>query len=164
MDGHRIRVPATLETADAVWDVALRRRVPAVALALAAERNYLSSDIGTPKTVLERSAVGRRFNFDYLPRESWWWVPDGHVGSGYAPPPADDWRPEGAYCSAGEPEADFKRRMERLLQWLQARDEQTIALVCHWGVIMALTGESFKNCEVRRVPVEDLGLRDDVAY
>lgn len=38
--------------------------------------------------------------------------------------------------------------MLKLVEWLRARPEQTIALVCHWGVLNWLTGgRSFENAE-----------------
>ena len=66
--------------------------------------------------------------------------------------------------AAGEPLADFRARLAKLVAWLEARDERSIALTCHWGVIAALTGESFDNCEARRLPLSALRVREDVAY
>ena len=155
-----------LQTCDAVWDVALASGTPAVALPLAAERCYLSSDVGTPRGDLER-AWGARVSFPrtHFPDGDCWWY-GGDAGPAYAPAPApeDDWRPPGTYCALGEPLEAFRGRMAALVDWLAARPEETVALTCHWGVIMALTGRSFRNCEARRVPLADLRVRADVAY
>lgn len=131
-----------LQTATAAFDVA---ETPAVALPLAAERCYLSSDVGTPRS--ELAARWPRFDFAD-DRERWW----------YDEPRDDatDWRPPGAYAYAGEPDAAFRARMRRLVAWLDARDEAAIAVVAHWGVFDALTGTSFANCEARRVPLATL--------
>ena len=75
-----------------------------------------------------------------------------------------DWGPPGAYCSAGEPLEAFRARMAALTAWLEARDEAVIGVTCHWGVLAALTGTSFENCEVRRIPLADLRVRTDVEY
>lgn len=37
---------------------------------------------------------------------------------------------------------------------MDQRKEQTIALVCHWGVIDFLIDEDFDNCEMRVVDFE----------
>ena len=134
--------------------------VPAVATPLAAERCYLSSDVGAPVDALRRAWPRVAFAEDDFPEPYWWYG----GGPAYAPPPADDWRPPGRYAAAGEPVADFRARLAKLVAWLEARDERSIALTCHWGVIAALTGESFENCEARRLPLSALRVREDVAY
>ena len=153
-----------LATADAAFDDALARGVPALALPLAAERCYMSSDVGTPVSVL-RDGVGKRFAFrdDEFPEDNWWYGAQA-TSDAYAPPPKDDWRPPGTYCSAGEPLAAFRARMAALTEWLAERDEAVIGVTCHWGVLAALTGTSFENNEVRRVPLADLSVRTDVEY
>ena len=55
-----------------------------------------------------------------------------------------------------EPKAVFESRMAELIKYLQQRPEQTIALVCHWGVILSITGQEFENCEMRSFEVEKL--------
>jgi hypothetical protein len=52
--------------------------------------------------------------------------------------------------------------MQRLLDWIEQREETHLALVCHWGVIHNLTGESFENCELRSIPFEDLKVREPI--
>ena len=54
--------------------------------------------------------------------------------------------------------------MVALTAWLAARDEAVIGLTCHWGVLAALTGSSFENNEVRRIPSSELRVRTDVEY
>ncbi len=53
----------------------------------------------------------------------------------------------------------FLQRVERLRQWLDSRPERSIALVSHWGVLQALTGRDFHNCEVRTVRLGQLRAR-----
>jgi broad specificity phosphatase PhoE len=67
------------------------------------------------------------------------------------PPPYVEWRPPGKYCCEGEPIDVFRSRIIELKEWLLSRPEQNIAVVAHWGVIRALTGKRFKNCEVQVV-------------
>ena len=55
--------------------------------------------------------------------------------------------------------AAFLRRVEWLRQWLEARPESSLALVSHWGVLHALTGDEFANCEVRTLRLGDLRAR-----
>ena len=153
-----------LATADAAFEDALTRGVPALVLPLAAERCYMTSDVGTPVSIL-REGVGRRFEFrrEEFPSDNWWYgaLEDSDA---YAPPPTKDWRPPGRYRSTGEPVAAFRARMEALIAWLEARDEACIGLTCHWGVLAALTGQSFENCETRRVPLSELRVRTDIEY
>ena len=112
-----------------------------------------------------RDGVGKRFTFrdDEFPEDNWWYGALA-TSDAYAPPPADDWRPPGKYCSAGEPLDAFRARMGALTEWLEARDEAVIGVTCHWGVLAALTGTSFENCEVRRIPLSELRVRTDVEY
>ena len=112
-----------------------------------------------------RDGVGKRFTFrrEEFPEDNWWY--GAHADSPeYAAPPADDWRPPGTYCSAGEPLSTFRARMAALTEWLAERDEAVIGLTCHWGVLAALTGSSFENNEVRRIPLSELRVRTDVEY
>lgn len=53
------------------------------------------------------------------------------------------------YSCDGEPDLVFQDRMKSLRASLIIRPEKTIILVCHWGVIRALTGVSVANCGVR---------------
>lgn len=54
-------------------------------------------------------------------------------------------------CPAPRPlcKGVFLARVEALRLWLAARPEKAILLVSHWGVIEAITGDEFQNCEVR---------------
>ena len=58
----------------------------------------------------------------------------------------------------------MRARVAALTEWLEAREEAVIGVTCHWGVLAALTGTSFENCEVRRIPLADLRVRTDVEY
>lgn len=131
-----------------------KRRVPILALPLASERVYLISDYG-------RNAAELSKHFPYVDfdseiettiKDSWWFTqPDAE---NYV-----EWRPIGegqTYACLGEPEVDFNRRMMALYDWLSARPESTIGVVCHWGVIDWLIGEDFENCEMRVVDFESM--------
>ena len=124
----------------------------------------MTSDVGTPVPKL-RDGVGKRFAFrdDEFPEDNWWYGARADSPE-YAPPPENDWRPRGTYCSAGEPLSTFRARMKALTEWLEARDEAVIGVTCHWGVLAALTGTSFENNEVRRIPLAELRVRTDVEY
>ena len=68
--------------------------------------------------------------------------------------------PDGSATSVSpEPEKVFLERCSELLTWLRARPEQSLALVTHWGVLKALTGAEFDNCELRTVRLSDLRVR-----
>lgn len=66
-----------------------------------------------------------------------------------------EWRPRGTYCCEGEPSDAFLERIIQLKEYLQGRPEQYIAVVAHWGVIRALTGLEFANCEMKLVKTSD---------
>ena len=44
--------------------------------------------------------------------------------------------------------------MKGLYSFLHSREEQTIALICHWGVVDWLIGKDFDNCEMRVLDFE----------
>ncbi|EJK54978.1 hypothetical protein THAOC_25345 [Thalassiosira oceanica] len=134
---------------------------PILALPEASERVYLISDIGRTSAVLKqefpyvdfdmcrpvRSASGKGAEDD----EAWWWQPSSSQSS-YV-----EWRPSDtgqSYACPGEPQFDFERRMKGLYSFLHSREEQTIALVCHWGVVDWLIGKDFDNCEMRVLDFE----------
>jgi len=144
--------------------------VPIVALPLASERVYLISDLGT-------TTVELKDRFPYVDfdsgcttngngngnKDEWWWdsplsssrnEDNGSINDISSINNYVEWRPinEGqTYACLGEPEVEFNERMTRLYDWLDSRNERSIALVCHWGVIDWLTGEDFDNCEMRAV-------------
>lgn len=123
------------------------QRVPMIALPQASERVYLISDLGADTAVLKTQYPAVDFDSE-IPdsKSSEWW---------YAPSSDDDvveWRPHGQgqeYACPGEPTVAFNERMESLYDWLEAREEDCIALICHWGVIDYMTGQDFDNCEMR---------------
>ncbi|KAJ8605812.1 hypothetical protein CTAYLR_000559 [Chrysophaeum taylorii] len=118
-----------------------------IALPLAAERVYLSSDLGTPRSELQQKWP----QFDFVGDENWWYEADG-----------PEWRPPGTYVCPGEPKDAFVDRMDRLLTWLRARPEKKIALVSHWGVIASLTGRDFDNCELQTLRLDALRVRNPI--
>ena len=141
-----------LETASRAFDLERRGAPPAIALPLASERVYLTSDCGAPRAAL----VGAWPAFSFVDARETWWYDAPAVPRGDA-----DWRPPGAYPRGGEPERAFAARMASLVAWLEGRPEGRVALVCHWGVIDALIGEDLGNCEAREVPLG--ALRDGLS-
>lgn len=109
-----------------------------LALPLASERVYLSSDVGTPTPILRERWPN--VSFDRMPEE-WWYRGDKNL----------EWRPPGEYLCPGEPKKEFMERMAALKKWLLGREEDSIALVCHWGVCYSLTGLDFDNCQVQQI-------------
>lgn len=171
----------------------------------AAERLYLSSDVGRPREALEADWQGCCFRV--LPSGSGaaWWHTEGaeeeeaagdgwwegeeaaaacraeeldlidarepagvavgaYLGACLLPPGRFALRDVGQRaapcCFCTSPLADaFLRRVERLRQWLARRPESALAVVTHWGVLHALTGAEFHNCEVRTVRLGELRAR-----
>mmetsp|Transcript_1399 Transcript_1399/g.2281 ORF Transcript_1399/g.2281 Transcript_1399/m.2281 type:complete len:337 (-) Transcript_1399:69-1079(-) len=72
------------------------------------------------------------------------------------PEPYVEWRPPGKYCVEGEPRHVFQERMIQLRQYLRTRPESCIAVVAHWGVLKALTGYEFSNCEIKEMKFSEL--------
>eukprot|EP01032_Pedospumella_encystans_P019122 gene19122-21751_t len=66
-----------------------------------------------------------------------------------------EWRPQGTYCCEGEPSQVFAQRIQQLKQYLNDRPEQYMVVVAHWGIIRALTGQEFKNCEMKLVKTSE---------
>ncbi|EJK49546.1 hypothetical protein THAOC_31568 [Thalassiosira oceanica] len=106
---------------------------PILALPEASKRVYLISDIGRTSAVLKQE-------FPYVDFDM-----------------CHPWRPSDAgqsYACPGEPQFDFERRMKGLYSFLHSREEQTIALICHWGVVDWLIGKDFDNREMRVLDFE----------
>lgn len=147
------------------------RDVPILAMAAASERLYLVSDMGKPKSELalrypfvdfDTSFMyshenGIQVLFDAESRgacdeknciDEWHFIPSKETADNYV-----EWRPHGqgqSYACLGEPADHFDRRMSDLYYWLESREENCIAIVCHAGVIDWMTsGEEFANCELR---------------
>ena len=108
---------------------------------LATEKLWHSSDVGSTRAELH-AEWGDRYDVSHLD-DVWWYT--GGTGDPRA--------------IVDEPEADFHPRMERLRRAVAARPERAVAVVCHWGVIHALTGEAFDNCEMRKFRLSDLKAR-----
>lgn len=116
---------------------------------LAAERLFLSSDVGSPVDELIEM-FDSRWNIRETLQDSWWYHGD---------PGAPEWRPPGAYLVPGEPQAAFDQRMRRLIEFLQGIGPKrggVVALVCHAEVIHALTGMAVKNCACIEMPMTSL--------
>jgi broad specificity phosphatase PhoE len=134
------------------------REVPVVAVPQAAERIYLVSDHGKTRTELKGQYgfvdFDSGFHPDHGKDDLWHFVPTEEDAKNYA-----EWRPHGegqVYSCLGEPQHDFDRRMSELYFWLESREESTIAVVCHAGVIDWMLQEIFENCELRVVCFENL--------
>ena len=128
-----------LHTADIVFaDAAVAHRI---VTPLAAERLFLSSDVGSPVTELAERFDAWQIE-DSL-QERWWYQGDDE---------AQEWRPPGTYLVPGEPQQMFAERMTQLIRFLQsihnsgAGSGGCVALVCHAEVIYALTGKNVDNC------------------
>jgi broad specificity phosphatase PhoE len=125
--------------------------VPVVALAEAAERLYLISDVGSP--VQDLQTYFDYVDFGQLPQsgnpdqpEPWWWTPPEGAYT--------EWRPTGqrqSYACPSEPASAFDERMSRLYSWLEGRPERKIVVVCHHGVIDWMLDMDFVNCQWRQV-------------
>lgn len=127
--------------------------VPRYVHPLLRERLYLSSDAGSPRSVLQLQFP--RFDFSSLPQDDspWWYTPEQYEED-YGP--YVEWRPPGKYLCPGEPTDVFYDRLEDLRKSLLRRPEKHILVVAHWGTLRGLTGGDFKNFEVRAVKATDL--------
>jgi glucosyl-3-phosphoglycerate phosphatase len=122
-------------------------RFPRLVLPLAAERLYMSSEVGRSKE--ELAAEFPNWNYELVGSGSWWYTHPPHETY-------NEWRPKGKYAVPGEPSDAFAKRMRALKSWLEQREEDVICVVCHWGVVRALSGIEFENCEVRSFPLGTL--------
>ena len=142
-------------------------RVPITALPQASERVYLISDWGTNKEELKKQYPIVDFDSD-MESDVWWFTSDEVNNITTSTPTMlaastttynEEWRPQDQYqmyATPGEREVTFNNRMIQLYDWLHARNESTIALICHWGVIDWLTGEDYDNCEIQVVDFNSL--------
>jgi len=138
---------------------------------LARERVYTASDTG--RGVKELKKLFPHLDFDTcfqedpsVDGEKWWYThtSDNDIDSQNNERPYEEWRPYGDgqyYAVPGEPEYVFNQRMVRLFNWIKSREEQTIILVCHWAVILWLTGEEVGNCDVKELDFDRLVLKKD---
>ena len=113
-----------IETAIGLFGVVPSMRIEA----LARERLSNSCDVGRSPRLLAQQFPG--LSFDHLD-DPWW-----HDGE----------RDERDI--AVEPEPVFADRVSRFRDWLAARPERAITVVAHGGLLFALTGRPFANCEV----------------
>lgn len=141
------------------------------------ERLYLSSEVGRYKHELEEEFPS--WDFSYLPsNQKWWYCYDSAEGStGSSSRGSDDalasvflsssssvpasvpyieWRPPGKYCCEGEPHDVFYNRMIECKRYILSRPEDYICIVAHWGVLRALSGLAFENCEMKVLSSTDL--------
>jgi broad specificity phosphatase PhoE len=146
---------------------------------LATERVYTASDTGRPVEEIEKDyphldfdTCFRQYRYQSMDSDSdstsknksksWWYAHDDDKDA----ETYQEWRPHGNgqyYAAPGEPSDVFHKRMIRLLKWIKSREEQTIVLVCHWGVIRWMTGrEDTENCEVKELEVDRLIPKDEI--
>ena len=112
------------------------KETPRVACVHARERVFHASDHGKPRKELEE--VHKDFDFSHIPdlHEPWWYVGSENEKKTFGE-------------VSLEPVDVFEQRMDDLIDWINNRDEDVVALVAHWGVCFSLTGEQFENCEAR---------------
>ena len=118
--------------------------VPRIAVASAREWLFLSSDVGRKKYELQKEFPHWDFS-DLSDSDAWW-----YTRKSSDPEPVLDFRgdTQKLYGYTGEPIDSFVARIINLRDWLTSRKENTIALVCHYGVLQALTGKSFENAQI----------------
>ena len=167
------RALQTLELS--LYEHIVDRDVPILAVSSAAERLYLVSDLGKPRSELrskypivdfdsaffsnhktngsESSPECSSNEEDHL--DVWHFSPTKQLKDEYV-----EWRPHGQgqqYACLGEPSEQFDRRMSNFYYWLESREENCIAIVCHAGVIEWMTsGQQYANCELRVQTFNDL--------
>ena len=140
---------------------------------LATERVYTASDTGRPVAELQKDYPHLDFDTCFsqsssIDRNSWWYTTQDNGDNNDKnnnSTPYQEWRPFGDgqyYAVPGEPVDVFNQRMVDLFQWIKSREERTIILVCHWGVIRWLTGEDVKNCHVKELIFDHLVLKNEV--
>jgi broad specificity phosphatase PhoE len=123
---------------------------PILAQPLSTERVYTASDTGRDTPSLKKEFPWVDWSFvEALGDRPWWYThEDEEDAEGY-----QEWRPYGQgqwYAVPGEPADVFEKRMKQLEDWIAAREERTILLVVHWGVIQYLTGGyNAHNCEIK---------------
>ena len=130
---------------------------PRIAQPFIAERRWLSSDVG--RSPAELSAEFGHYDLSAL-GETWWWEGDDAAAAaaraaraklqGVAPAELR------GVAMAVEPNDVFLARLRSFCYWLDARPEQRIAVVAHWGVFYSLLGRSLKNCELVRMRSDEL--------
>ena len=126
---------------------------------------YLISDLGSTRGELKKAFPIVDFDSEFKDDVDNWWFTSGKDDDTEVTTP--EWRPhdEGqTYACPGEPEEDFNKRMEKLYDWLSSRKEDTVALVCHWGVLDWLTGRDFENCEMQVVDFDILCAHKEAAW
>ena len=120
------------------------------------ERVYTASDTGRSVTELAKEfpwvdwSLLLEYNNENNNHKKEWWY--SHTNNETAAATYQEWRPYGEgqwYAVPGEPMEDFLHRMKQLEDWIAAREETTILLVAHWGVLKYLTGDETANCEVK---------------
>ena len=132
--------------------------IPILATPKVSERIYLISDLGTKRTKLKQSYPYVDFETAFDPsqslEDSWHYIPTDKDIEEYV-----EWRPHGqgqVYACLGEPQHHFDKRMSELYYFLLDRPEQSIAVVCHAGVLEWFTQKIFKNCEIQLWNFDDL--------
>jgi len=110
---------------------------------LARERVFHGSDIGRVASELRKEHP--EWDLGELGEEDapWWYTPEGR---------------DPFTTAELEPVDVFERRMDAFRAWLDARPEESIAVVAHWGVCYSLTGDEFQNCELRSLDASDLNV------
>ena len=120
---------------------------PRIAQPFIAERRWLSSDVG-------RSPAELSAEFGTTTSRRSAKLGGGRATTRRPPPRGARAKLQGVapaelrgVAMAVEPNEVFLARLRRFCYWLDARPEQRIAVVAHWGVFYSLLGRSLQNCE-----------------
>lgn len=120
---------------------ARRTHVPIVAHPALRERQKRGADLGRERRALEAD-YGAIVDFGLLPVDGPWGYTSPALVEGTAVPEEED--------------APFVDRLTEFVAWLCARPEGDVAIVCHKGVVRALTGQEAANCEIIVRDMRDL--------
>jgi broad specificity phosphatase PhoE len=162
-----------------------KANIKILAQPLLRERVFMLSDVGTHVDELEdmhphvdfdtfmgkhRSTPNKEVSeeavVDHHAHKWWYHSIDPMTGLETTEWQESEWRPKAQkYLCQGEPTKEWNERMCALYDWLESREEETILLVCHWGVCNWMcSGDDennksgwFENCEMRKLDFWDIG-------
>ena len=118
-------------------------------------RLYLSGDVG--RNISALSTEFPTWDFSAC-SESDWWYSDPISMAKLSETSADGLLDYNFSRGLYKPETNisFTRRMNEFKNWIMNRNERTIAIVAHWGVLRAITGRNFQNAEIYHCNASEL--------